>query len=111
MNGHTAKTPPGDMDPRSQVLNMLIVAGADVAAVDTKNRTALHALALCSEIYGPTPNRFEAAKLLLEAGTVIDAVDSDGRTALDYFSKQKDDGMVGLLTAYPTGQSLQAMVL
>jgi len=92
-----------DLDPRVQVLWMLITADADVDAVDAKHQTALHAVALCSEDYTKQPRRIEAAKLLLAAGLALEAADSDGRTALDIFIKQEDYEMVGLLSSYIHG--------
>lgn len=86
-----------DVDPRLDVLNILIDAGADVTTVDLRKRTPLHALALCS---AKELRKGKAAKVLLAAGVPPEAADADGRTALEMLSNQKDSVMVMLLSSY-----------
>jgi ankyrin repeat protein len=82
-----------DKVPNSRMLGikLLVEAGADVNAVDTNKRTALHALSFCETRYPKDSGRVrDTAKILIGAGIAVYAKDCNGRTALDIFSENKE---------------------
>jgi len=100
------------LDPRLEVLKMVLDRDDNICAVDEKFRTALHMLGVNDKrYYRRVPRRLEAARLLIRAGIPVDAVDGDGRTAMDIFSSLKDFEMVQLLAeeSVTTGYALKRM--
>jgi ankyrin repeat protein len=104
------------LDPRLEVLKMVLDRDDNIYAVDKKFRTALHVLGVKDDgkrAYRRAPRRLEAAKLLIRAGIPVDAVDGDGRTAMDIFSNLKDFEMVQLLSeeSVTSGYALKRMAI
>jgi ankyrin repeat protein len=100
------------LDPRLEVLKMVLDRDDNICAVDKKFRTALHMLGVNDKRgYRRVPCRLEAARLLIRAGIPVDAVDGDGRTAMDIFSSLKDFEMVQLLSeeSVTNGYALKRM--
>ena len=100
------------LDPRLEVLKMILDRDNNICVVDKKFRTALHVLGVNGKRgYRRVPCRLEAARLLIRAGIPVDAVDGDGRTAMDIFSSLKDFEMVQLLSeeSVTNGYALKRM--
>lgn len=66
--------------PRLQTLKMLIDAGANVNVQDSRGRTPLHELVLCSTGDSQNPLKLAAARILIEAGANASIVDLEGHT-------------------------------
>jgi ankyrin repeat protein len=101
-----------ELDPRLEVLKMVLDHDDNIYAVDKKSRTALHVLGVTGEQgYWRDPRRLEAARLLVRAGIPVDAVDGDGRTAMDIFLSLNDLEMVQLLSeeSVTNGYALKRM--
>lgn len=103
-----------ELDPRLEVLKMVLDHDDNIYAVDKKSRTALHVLGVNGDgkqAYRRDPRRLEAARLLVRAGIPVDAVDGDGRTAMDIFLSLNDLEMVQLLSeeSVTNGYALKRM--
>jgi ankyrin repeat protein len=101
-----------ELDPRLEVLKIVLDHDDNIYAVDKKSRTALHVLGVTGEqAYWRDPRRLEAARLLVRAGIPVDAVDGDGRTAMDIFLSLNDLEMVQLLSeeSVTNGYALKRM--
>lgn len=100
-----------ELDPRLEVLKMVLDHDDNIYAVDKKSRTALHVLGVTGDGYWRDPRRLEAARLLIRAGIPVDAVDGDGRTAMDIFLSLNDLEMVQLLSeeSVTNGYALKRM--
>jgi ankyrin repeat protein len=103
-----------ELDPRLEVLKMVLDHDDNIYAVDKKSRTALHVLGVTGDgkqAYWRDPRRLEAARLLVRAGIPVDAVDGDGRTAMDIFLSSNDLEMVQLLSeeSVTNGYALKRM--
>lgn len=76
---------------KTDVLLLLISAGADVNAVDTDGQTALHVAA--------RKGRVESAKVLLQAGSDQLIRDHDGKRSVDYARSAKHPNVARILSA------------
>jgi ankyrin repeat protein len=61
---------------RVRILELLLEKGADISAIDSENKTALH--------YAASMNNLWSANLLIEKGAMIMQKDNHNKTPLDY---------------------------